>query len=114
MQRRTRSTRTSARSRAAARTASITATRRSFLRVIALAGTALAAGAAAPLAAPAPAKSKRTASGPPVTAAMRKEIDNQKGYVSRQLKVIRDFALPTGSEPAFVFRAMSPRRRGGK
>jgi hypothetical protein len=116
MNRRERSTRsTAATPRNDARRRS-PATRRAFLRVMALAGTALAASAASPLAAATKSGTKkRTPAASAPSAAIRKEIENQKGYLAKQLKVIRDFALPVGSEPAFGFRPLSPRRRpGGK
>ena len=90
-------------------------TRRAFLRLVAAGSAALAAGAVAPLAhaAPAPAKRKRAATAAPVTPAIRREIASQKAYVARSLRVIRDHVLPAGSELAFTFRPLRPRRRRG-
>lgn len=45
----------------------------------------------------------------PLSAAMRKEIANQKKSVADALRVIRAYDLPPGSRPAFVFRAEKPR-----
>lgn len=39
------------------------------------------------------------------------EIEKQKKYVADTLKVIREFKLPTGSDMAFEFRPMRPKRR---
>jgi len=84
----------------------------------------LAAGSAAALAAPVAAlASGKTASRPkampaaPATkregaasaVASPKEIEKQKQYVAEALKAIRNYELPPGSDPAFVFR---PLRRG--
>jgi len=46
----------------------------------------------------------------PPSAAQRKEIESQKKSLADALRVIRDFSLPAGSPPAFVFRAL--RREG--
>src|SRR5258708_5407247 len=79
----------------------------------------LAAGSAAALAAPiaalgqasAPAKTTATARSPhPPTpapagnAGVRAEVEKQKKGLADQLKVIRDYHLPAGSNMAFVFQ----------
>ena len=84
-------------------------TRRSFLKLVAAGSAAIMTGAVAPLAraASAPARRGRAA----VSPAIKAEIANQKAYLSRTLKAIRDHDLPPGSDPAFVFRPLPPRRR---
>lgn len=54
----------------------------------------------------APAKPKAPARSP----AIEKGIAEQKIALAKQLKTLRDFPLPTGSDPAFFFRPVSPRR----
>ena len=90
-------------------TAAKHATRRAFLKLVAAGSAAIVTGAVVPLAraAAAPAKRGRTA----VSPAMKAEIANQKAYLDRTLKTIREYALPAGSDPAFVFRPLPPRRR---
>jgi hypothetical protein len=90
--------------------------------------TLLAAGSAAALAAPvaalaastAPAKAvahaktsppPSAAPAPPGNAALRAEVEKQKKALADQLKVIRDYHLPPGSNMAFVFQ---PVRRKGR
>lgn len=78
-------------------------TRRRFI-------TLLAAGSAAALTAPAaptPPATKRPAPGPKVLA----EIEKQKKFSADALKVIRAYPLPPGSEMAFAFRPLRPKRR---
>ena len=81
--------------------------RRRFMAL--LAGGVLAAGA------PARAVTLRTPAKPPKpaqtrSAAIEKGIAEQKSFLARQLKTLRGFPLPPGSDPAFVFRPLSPRR----
>jgi hypothetical protein len=40
----------------------------------------------------------------PVTPAMRREIESQKKTLSTSLRAIREYTLPAGSDPAFLFR----------
>lgn len=85
------------------------ATRRSFLKLVAAGSAAIMTGAVAPLARAASAPSKRgRAAVPP---AVKAEIASQKAYLARSLKAIREHDLPPGSDPAFVFRPLPPRRR---
>jgi len=81
-------------------------TRRRFLAL------AAAAAAIAPLparaATPRKKKSKPAAALPPEK--LQKGIAEQKSVLGLQLKTIRDYWLPPGSDPAFVFRPLRPRR----
>ncbi len=102
-----RSTRTAARSR------------RRFLKVAMLGAAAAVATSAMPGAGEAaPARVKRAARPATVTAARHAEIETevakQKHSTADLLKTIRDFELPAGSEPAFVFTpARAPKRAAG-
>lgn len=86
--------------------------RRHFIHVLAASGAAVIAtnlpganAAAAPkAAAPKPRK--------PVAPAMQRELRNQERSLADMLKVVRDYELPAGSDPAFTFRAMRARRGG--
>lgn len=78
----------------------------------------LAAGATAAFAAPTLATGTRTkpkgaaaAGTPQVSEKVAKGLDEQKRSTAKTLKTIRDFELPPGSEQAFAFRPLSPRRR---
>ena len=86
------------------------ATRRAFLKLVAAGSAAIMTGAVAPLAraATAPSKQKRATAASP---AIQREIASQKAYVARALKVIREHQLPAGSDPAFTFSPLRPRRR---
>ena len=42
----------------------------------------------------------------PPSAAQHKEIESQKKSLADALRIVRDFNLPAGSPPAFVFRAL--------
>jgi hypothetical protein len=53
---------------------------------------------------------KPTKPKPARSAAIEKGIAEQKSGLAKQLKTLRDFPLPTGSDPAFIFRPISPRR----
>lgn len=44
------------------------------------------------------------------SATIEKGIAEQKASLAKQLKTLREFSLPPGSDPAFTFRPMSPRR----
>ena len=83
--------------------------RRRFIHVLAVGGAAVLAGgvgtaraASTKAAAPKPSK--------PVSQAMQRELKTQEKNLADVLKVIRDYDLPPGSEPATVFRAMRARR----
>ena len=41
---------------------------------------------------------------------IEKGIAEQKASLAKQLKTLREFPLPPGSDPAFVFHPVSPRR----
>lgn len=85
--------------------------RRRFIQLVAASGAAVLA---APLARPARAAVRRSgtaeAAPRPVTVAIRKEIASQKKSLADALKVIRDYKLPPGSPPAFVFHAMRSKK----
>jgi hypothetical protein len=97
--------------------------RRRFLRLLA-AGSAAAAAAplaavtsAAPAArgtkrAPAPAArgAGKPGAGRAVPPVMAEEIRKQKANVEQALKAVRDYRLPPGSEPAFVFAPLQARK----
>ena len=55
---------------------------------------------------------RKAPAGAPRSAEIEKGIAEQKGYLAGQLKVIRDFPLPAGRDPAFVFAPLpgAPRR----
>ena len=88
--------------------------RRRFMHVLAVGGAAVLAGgvpstsAASPKAEPPKAAAPKGAK--PVSPAMQKELRSQEKSLADVLKVIRDYDLPPGSEPATVFRAMRARR----
>jgi len=44
------------------------------------------------------------------SAAIEKGIAEQKSGLAKQLQTLRKFPLPTGSDPSFLFRPISPRR----
>ncbi len=50
----------------------------------------------------------------PMTPAVRAEIASQKKSLEDTLKVIREYKLPPGSPPAFVFRAEKRDVRRGR
>jgi hypothetical protein len=88
--------------------------------------TLLAAGSAAAVTTPvadlASAAAPRKRATPPKTAsegreadagrppAVADEIRKQKAVVEQSLKAVRDYPLPPGSEPAFVFAPLKPRK----
>jgi hypothetical protein len=80
----------------------------------------LAAGAAGVAAAPigsvaAPASRKKApGAGTARTPAIEKGIAEQQGSLAQQLKVLRDYPLPPGSNPAFVFAPLARRRRAAR
>lgn len=82
-------------------------TRRRFI-------TLLAAGSAAALTTPARglAAAARRATGRPTPGPkMLAEVEKQKKSVADALKVIRAYPLPPGSDMAFAFRPLRPKRR---
>jgi hypothetical protein len=98
--------------------------RRGFIGLIAAGSAAAAAIPAAALAhavaskkkpaKPAPgAKPADQREGADVPPAVAEEIRKQKAALEQSLKVIRDYPLPTGSEPAFVFAPLRPRKNAG-
>jgi flagellar motility protein MotE (MotC chaperone) len=104
-------------------TGTSTLSRRRFVKLLAagsaaaLAAPAIAFGADATTAKP-PATKPAAASAAPSTtapssnapASLRAEVEKQKKALADQLKVIRDYHLPPGSNMAFVFQPM--RRKG--
>lgn len=98
--------------------------RRRFLRwlaagsaAVAAAPVAAAARAAAPAsrrakapALPAPRGAAKPGAGPAVPPAMAEEIRKQKLNVEQALKAVRDYRLPPGSDPAFVFAPLKARK----
>jgi hypothetical protein len=94
--------------------------RRSFLRLLAAGSAATAATPAAALARAATPKRKRAkpaAGARPAALAvppeLAEEIRKQKALVEQALKAVRDYPLPPGSEPAFVFAPLRPRKKAG-
>ena len=99
--------------------------RRRFVALIAAGAAALPAADA--LAATAPRRSKATPAKPgdkvhitptpsyvpppPASAAIEKGLKEQRDSLAGQLKAIRDFELPPGSEQAFAFRPLRRERR---
>jgi len=43
---------------------------------------------------------------------MQRELQSQERSLADMLKVVRDYDLPPGSDPAVTFRAMRARRGG--
>jgi hypothetical protein len=93
--------------------------RRSFLKILAAGSAAVATRPAAGLAATrarrapaakAAAPAHATAAPPP--AALRAEIERQRKDLDKILKTLREFPLPPGSSPAFVFRPLRATRAG--
>jgi hypothetical protein len=83
--------------------------RRRFMRLIAVGGAAAAAaGLAAPASAETPAAKTRPprAARKPIPPAVERELASQRKTISDMLKVIRDYELPSGSDPAVSFRAI--------
>ena len=97
--------------------------RRSFLRLLAAGSAATAATPAAALARAATPKRKRAkpaagaAGARPAALAvppeLAEEIRKQKALVEQALKAVRDYPLLPGSEPAFVFAPLRPRKKAG-
>ncbi len=73
----------------------------------------VAAGAAAVVTAPARALTppkKTTAPAPERPPEIEKGVAEQKTLLAQQLKTLRDYPLPPGSDPAFLFAPLKPRR----
>jgi hypothetical protein len=89
------------------------ASRRRFLKLFA-AGSAAALAGAVPAAGATRARRKRSPTSPDggSSAAVRKEIENQKQYVARSLDALRRHPLSPGSEPAYVFVPIEAREPG--
>ena len=81
-------------------------TRRRFLGLVA--SGALAAATPAAAAVPPPRKVARPT--PAHSPAIERGIAEQKSVLALQLKTLRDYSLPPGSDPAFVFRPLRARR----
>ena len=98
--------------------------RRRFLRLLAAGSAATAATPAAALAragkpvrkAPKPATSEKPAApaaAPGVPPAVAEEVRRQKAQVEQAVRALRDCPLPPGSEPAFLFAPLLPRKKAG-
>ena len=96
--------------------------RRRFLGLVAAGSAAAAAAPAAALAravtpkkpakpAPGTAGTKRAGAGVPP--AVAEEIRKQKIALEQSLHALRDYPLPPGSEPAFLFAPFRPRKDAG-
>ena len=94
--------------------------RRRFLKLMAAGSAALMSAPAAGMARAATkpktkpasaggAKSSEAAKSQPIPAAVRAEIEKQKGFTAQALKAVRDYPLPPGSPMAFVFKPMKAR-----
>ncbi len=74
----------------------------------------VAASAAAAVTAPARALTPPTKKAPPPAQPRPPEIEKgiaeQKSLLAQQLKTLRDYPLPPGSDPAFAFAPLKPRR----
>jgi hypothetical protein len=81
-------------------------TRRRFLGLVASGALA----AATPARAATLARKKATPAATPRSAAVERGIGEQKSVLALQLKTLRAYVLPPGSDPAFVFRPLRSRR----
>jgi hypothetical protein len=84
--------------------------RRRFLKLVAMTSAA-ALVPAAPRGARAATKNKPAPAPAARPTALETELKKQKHSTAQALKAIRDFELPPGSEPAFVFSAQRAPRR---
>jgi hypothetical protein len=88
--------------------------RRRFMHVLAVGGAAVLAGSISNAhAAPAKAEPPKAAApkgAKPIPPSVQKGLRSQEKSLADVLKVVRDYDLPSGSEPATVFRAMRARR----
>jgi hypothetical protein len=82
--------------------------RRRFLALLGSAAAATPVSAAIASAATTPQRRARPAAAR--TARVEAEIEKQKKFVSDALATIRAFPLPPGSDMAFVFAPLKPRR----
>ncbi|MBI1796162.1 MAG: hypothetical protein HY076_06995 [Candidatus Eisenbacteria bacterium] len=88
--------------------------RREFLTLIAAGSAATAAAPIGALAATARAARKTSAPAPPPPSPrIAREIEKQKRSTDDALKVIRGYALPPGSDMAFVFQPVRAKRKRG-
>ena len=102
----------------------ISKSRRRFIRAVA-AGSAVtlvaplraiarsaasATGATTPKKAAAPKRAPAKPAADAKHTALPKEVEKLKGYTNDALKAVRAYPLPTGSEMAFTFRPVRPRR----
>jgi hypothetical protein len=101
----------------------MTRSRRGFIRLIAAGSAAAAATPAAVLArvgtpkrkaaGPVPGAAGAKPAGPEVSQAVAGEIRRQQAQVEQALRAVRDCPLPPGSEPAFRFAPLRPRKQAG-
>ena len=98
--------------------------RRRFLGLLAAGSAAAAATPAAALAGAVAPKARSAKPVPParpagprdgaaVPPALAEEIRKQQAAVEEALRALRDYPLPPGSEPAFGFAPLAPRRKTG-
>ena len=85
-------------------------TRRRFLTLAAAASAGAALSARAALSATAPPRKKKASGVALRPASLEKGIAEQKSVLALQLKTLRAYPLPPGSDPAFLFRPLRPRR----
>ena len=89
--------------------------RRRFLKLITAGSASLLAGSASgarSIAATAPARSRDSSR--PLPRVVRVEIESQKQYLAKALKAIREYPLAAGSDMAFTFKPLGPRRRSSE
>ena len=94
--------------------------RRDFMRLMAAGASAMLAAPAAAAVKPAVKKAPadangrmrrartETAGGHPMLPA---ELEKQKKFTAESLKTLRNYSLPPGSMPAYVFRPLAPKSR---
>jgi hypothetical protein len=85
--------------------------RRRFVALLAAGATAAFATPVLATGTPTKGKSVAKTGAPQMSQKMAKGIEEQKQSTAKTLKTIRSYDLPPGSEQAFAFRPMSPRRR---
>jgi hypothetical protein len=86
-------------------------TRRRFVALLAAGATAAFAAPALATGAATRPKSAAAAATPQVAQKVAKGLEEQRKSTAKTLKTIRDFDLPPGSEQAFAFRPLPPRRK---
>ncbi|HYM79849.1 MAG TPA: hypothetical protein VEY91_00390 [Candidatus Limnocylindria bacterium] len=84
--------------------------RRRFMGLLAASSAALATGEWSMPAADAATATARPTASKRLSKAARADLEQQKQYARQALKTIREFPLPSGSEPAFVFMPLKPAR----